>query len=216
MFESCVEIRAHYSDYLDGDCTREAIRSLRFHLEYCASCRQELERQQVLLGDLRALSGRRAPEELALRLRVQLSQRLHRNLCGRLCVYLDNALKPLLLPASAGVLTTVLCFGVVIGSLVLPAGNWRNAPAETSTPPRVRELAPMNFPTGDEALVLVTHIDPDGRVRDYTLLSGQSSPLLLKHLDQMMFYSHFEPATLYGKPTEGQMVLSLRRITVRG
>jgi CRISPR-associated Cas5-like protein len=32
----------------------------------------------------------------------------------------------------------------------------------------------------------------------------------------MMYYSLFEPATSFGRPTSGQVVLSFRTITVRG
>ena len=216
MFESCVEIRKHFSAYLDGETNRDTNRSVRFHLKYCASCSREFERQQLILSDLRSMPARRVPEELGLRLRVAMSQHLHRNVFGRLLVALENALEPLLLPASAGVLATILCFGLVIGSLVLPAAHLREEPVEAATPPRVQDLAPLDFSTGDQPLVLVTHIDAGGLVRDYTVLSGRQSPAVLHRLDRMMYYSHFVPATLDGKPTDGQMVLYLHRITVRG
>lgn len=216
MFESCVEIRGHFSDYLDGLCAREALRSVRFHLSYCASCREELDRCLELQADLRALPRRRVPPELALRLRVQLSQELHRNFFGRWWVRMENALRPLLLPASAGVLTAIICFGLIMGSQVVPVTNTPDVPVQISTPPRLRALAPMNFSTGDQAVVLVTRIDAGGRVMDYKVLSGQHSPELMRHLDQTMYFSVFDPATMFGKPTDGQVVLSLRRITVRG
>lgn len=216
MFESCVEIRGHFSDYLEGLCAREALRSVRFHLSCCASCREELDRCLELQADLRALPRRRVPPDLALRLRVQLSQELHRNFFGRWWVRVENALQPLLLPASGGVLTAIICFGLIMGSQVVPVTNTPDVPVQISTPPRLRALAPMNFSIGDQAVVLVTRIDAGGRVMDYKVLSGQHSPELMRHLDQTMYFSVFDPATMFGKPTDGQVVLSLRRITVRG
>ena len=65
-------------------------------------------------------------------------------------------------------------------------------------------------------MVLVTHIDAEGRVMDYKILSGQHSPELTYRLDRLMYFSQFHPATMFGRPTGGQVVLSLRRITVRG
>ena len=216
MFESCLEIRGYFSDYLDGLCDWEAVRSIRFHLSYCASCCAELDRWQALQADLRALPRRRVPPELGLRLRVRMSQQLHRNLLGRLWVRLENALQPLLLPASGGVLVAIICFGLIMGSQVAPETTYGDVPLQISTPPRVRELAPITFNTGDQGVVLLTRLDAAGRVLGYEVLSGQQSPELIRSLDRVIYFSLFDPATTFGKPTHGQLVLNLLRITVRG
>jgi len=216
MFESCVEIRSQFSDYLDGCAERVQLRSIRFHLTYCASCREELGRYLAIQSDLRELPRRRVPPELRLRLRIQLSQQLHRNVLGRLWVRLENAFQPLLLPASGGVLTAIICFGLIMGSQTVNVVTFPDVPLTLTTPPRVRSLAPINFNTGDEPVVVVTRIDAEGRVMSYKVLSGQQSPELMRDLDRMIYFSVFDPATTFGKPTNGQVVLSLRRITVRG
>ncbi len=216
MFESCIEIREHFDDTVDGVAKPDTLRSIRFHLSYCAACRQEFERLETFRADLRALPRPRVPEEVALRLRVLVSQELHRNPLGRLLVRLENALRPLILPATGGVLTAVICFGLIMGSGVVPVSNTPDVPLQLWTPPRVRELAPIDFSTGDQAVVVVTRIDAEGRAMGYKVLSGQDSPELLRHLDRMIYFSLFQPATMFGKPTDGQVVLSLRRITVRG
>ncbi len=216
MFENCSEIRSYFSDYLDGTCSREVFRSVRFHLNYCASCRSELERCEVLRADLRTLPPHRVSPDLALRLRVELSRHLHRNALGRLLVALDNFLKPLVLPASGGVLAAVLCFGLILGSQIIPAASHGPQHDTARTPPRVEALAPLNLPPGVDGVVLVTHIDAEGRVVSYRVMSGKHSPQFLHHLDRMMYFSHFQPATTDGKPTDGEMVLLLSRITVRG
>ena len=216
MFESCQEIRRHFWNYLEGECDRSIFRSIRYHLEYCEPCRRELDRIETLQSDMSSFPIRRVPPELALRLRVKLSRHLHRNLLDRLRMFVDNALKPFLLPASGGVLAAIVCFALIMGSQIIPAAS---IPVETvppHMPPRVQMLAPINFPTGDEGIVVVTHIDAQGRVLSYRVLSGSYSPKVLRHLDRMMFYSHFQPAMMDGKPTDGQVVLSLRQITVRG
>ncbi len=216
MFESCVEIRGNFSEYLDGECDRNTYRSVQFHLNYCVSCREELVRWQEMQAELRSLPRRQVPSQLALKLRVRLSQELHNNLLGRLMVRFENALKPLLLPASAGILTAVICFGIFMGSGAPVVSNVPDVPMQWVTPPRIAALWPLDFNTGDQPLVVVTHIDASGRVTDYQVLSGQRSPELTYRLNRMMCYSLFRPATMFGKPTNGRMVLSLRRITVRG
>ena len=100
MFESCVEIRNHFSDYLDDLCTPEARKSIRYHLSFCEACEGQLDQWQSVRNELQALPRRRVPPELALRLRVQVSQELNRQRWADLRVRLENALRPLLLPAT--------------------------------------------------------------------------------------------------------------------
>ncbi len=216
MFESCVQIRSHFSDYLDGVCTPEAWKSLRFHLGYCAACREELDGWQSMEADLRALPRRRVPADLALRLRVRMSQQLHRNLGSGLRVRLENLLKPLLIPAVGGVLTAVICFCLIMETGVAPVTDIPDVPLQIVTPVRIETLAPVDLNTEENPLVLLTRIDANGHATGYRLLSGEKSPEIMQRLDRMIYFSKFQPATTFGRPTDGEVVLSLRRITVRG
>jgi hypothetical protein len=216
MFESCLEIRNHFSDYLDGECSRETLRSIRYHLNACASCRGELDAWQAMQAELRTLPRIRVPAAEALKLRINMSQELHNDLIERIRVRLENVLQPLLLPASAGVLTAIVCFGMIMGSQFVPATRTPDEQLQITTPPQLRALPLLDFNPGDQAVTLVTHVDAVGHVTDYEVLSGQRSPELMNRLDRMMYFSVFRPATLSGKPTDGKVVLSLRRITVRG
>ncbi len=216
MFENCLEIRGHFSDYLDRQCNPDTLRSIRFHLAYCGACRKELGHWESNQADLRALPRRRVPPDLALRLRVQLSRQLHRRFLSHLWVRLENTLQPLLLPASGGVLAAIVCFCLFMGSRPRPTNDTPDVPLQLVTPPRVQVLAPIDFNTGDKGVVMLIPIDAAGQVRGYRILSGQSSPELMHQLDRMIYFSTFQPATRFGMPTDGQVVLSLRRITVRG
>jgi hypothetical protein len=216
MSETCTGIRGYFSDYLDGRCEREQLKSLRLHLGFCGACREELERLRTVQAELRALPRRRVPPDLALRLRIRMSHELHRHLLRRLWVRCENALQPLLLPASGGVLTAIVFFGLIMGSQFVPPPTSPDVPLGIYTPPRLRALAPINLNTGDLSVVLLTQIDAAGRVMSYKVLSGQLSPQLSHDLDRVIYFSLFDPATTFGKPTDGQVVLSLRRITVRG
>jgi hypothetical protein len=216
MFENCVEIRNHFSDYLDDLCTPEARKAIRYHLSFCEVCQEQLEQWRSVQEELRALPRRQVPPELALRLRVQVSRQLHNNPLSHLWMRLGNALAPLLIPATGGVITAVICFCLIMGSQVVPITDIPDVTVQVVTPARVQELAPMDFNTGDNGLVLVTEINAEGRVKGYRVLSGQRSPEVMQRLDRMIYFSVFQPATMFGKPTDGQVVLSLRRITVRG
>jgi len=221
IFETCSEIRGYFSDYIDGVCPAETNHSVRYHLAHCAPCTEELERYEALQTELHHLSRQRVPPQLALRLRVQVSQDLHRNLLQRALVRLENLFQPVLLPFAGGGLGAMLVIVLMLGAGTPRVSNIPDVPVDfvalpRVTPPRVQELAPMNFDTGNQPLVLVTYVNAQGQVTSYTVLSGQPSPLQMERLDRMMYFSLFQPATSFGQPTSGRLVLSFRRITVRG
>jgi hypothetical protein len=216
MFESCLEIRSHFSDYLDDLCTQEARKSIRYHLSFCDVCREQLEQWESIREELRALPRQQVPPELSLRLRVQMSQRLHRRLLAPLWVRLQNVLRPLLIPATGGVLTAVICFGLIMGSQVAPITDGPDIAVQLVQPARVQVLAPMDFSTGDNGLAVLAQINAAGHVKGYQVLSGQGSPEIMRQLDRVVYFSSFQPATMFGRPTDGEVVLFLRRITVRG
>jgi hypothetical protein len=216
MFENCLEIRNHFSDYLDDLCTQEARKSIRYHLSFCDVCREQLEQWQSVREELRALPRQQVPPDLALRLRVQMSQRLYKNPLAPLLVRLENALKPLLIPATGGVLTAVICFCLIMGSEAVPISAAPDISVQFATPARVQQLAPMDFSTDDNGLVVLTQINAEGRVKGYRIISGEGTPEIMQRLDRMVYFSTFQPATMFGMPTDGEVILSLRRITVRG
>ena len=219
MFENCTEIRAMFASYLDGGSGRDQVKSVRFHLNYCDACRRELEMAQSIQSDLRGLRRRRIPPYLSLELRVRLSQFLHNDWVTRWKIRFENTLKPLLLPAAGGVAFAVICLGVLLGSnsMALPAVRRPDVPLALVTPPRLRELPPIDFNTDDDQLVVMTRVSAAGQVMSYEVVSGGSiSPEVRYHLDRLIYFSVFEPATTFGTPTDGKVLLALSRITVRG
>lgn len=216
MFESCAEIRGYYSDYVDGLCSQEALRSIRFHLRYCSPCQRELDRAQILQQDLARIPRRPLSHETDLRTRVRISHELNRNILGRLVVRAENLARGRLLSGSVGLAAAVFCFCLIMGSEAAPVNNIPDVPLSFMTPPQVVALAPLDFSTGGKPLVVVTYIDAGGQVVSYKVLSGQHSPDLMHNLDRLIYFSRFTPATAFGQPTEGAVILSLGQITVRG
>ena len=218
MFENCTEIRAMFASYLDGGSGRDQVRSVRFHLNYCDACRRELEMAQDIQSDLRGLRRRRIPPHLSLQLRVQLSQYLHNDWVTRWKIRFENSLQPLLFPAAGGVIIAMICFGCLLGSNPLPllSGQRPDVPLALVTPPRLLELPPINFNTDDDQLVVMTRVNASGHVMSYEVVSGSISPEIRYRLDRLIYFSVFEPATTFGTPTDGKVLLALSRITVRG
>lgn len=216
IFETCSEIRGLFSDYMDGVCPAETIHSIRYHLAHCAPCAVELERYETLHAELHQLLRQQVSPELALRLRVQMSQELHRNLFQRFIVRLENVFRPVWFPSVAGALVALICIVLMLGTGTPQTSNIPDVPL--ITPPRIQVLAPMKLDAGAQPVLLMTNVNAEGRVTSYEIISGQESPGLIQRLDQMMYYTLFEPATSFGQPTSGQVILSLpaRTITVRG
>ncbi|MGH9328395.1 MAG: zf-HC2 domain-containing protein [Terriglobia bacterium] len=216
MFESCGEIREFFSDYVDGLCPPDVRRSIRFHLHYCPPCERALERAQMLTEDLRTLPRQPISHDADLRLRVRMSHELNRNVLARLAVRVDNLIRARLLPGSVGLAAAALCFCLIMGSEVAPVSRFPDVPLSFLTPPQVVTLAPLDFNTGNTPVVVMMYIGAGGQVAGYKVLSGQHSPELMRHLDRLIYFSRFTPATAFGQPTQGAVILSLGQITVRG
>jgi hypothetical protein len=214
IFENCSEIRDHFSEYIDGECAAEAIHSIRYHLSHCVPCTSELERYEALQTQLRGLSRQQVSPDLALRLRVHVSHELHRDFFQRVRVHLENIFRPVLFPSVAGSLLALICIALMLGAEAPQSSSVPDVPFVT--PPRVQVLPPVDLDAGAQPLVLVTYVNAQGRVTNYKIISGQQTPGVIQRLDQMMYYSLFQPATSFGQPTSGQVVLSFRTITVRG
>ncbi len=214
MFESCVEIQRQFPEYVDAEaCARATRRSVQYHLQNCAACERELGRFQLVQSDLRSLPRERMSAFAELRLNVALSRARHAATLPGMLVRFENAFRPLLLPASGAVLAGLLCLSLTLYWLIVP----RAAQTDDSlaTPARIEALVPVDINTGDNGLWVVTHVNSDGRAVAYKVLSGNESPAVKSQLDRLMYFSVFRPATRRGRPTDAEVVLALRRITVR-
>ncbi len=70
----CSEVQSLFSLYLDGALTGAQMQQVAAHSEACAPCRIEYEQLQSTQRLVAGLGKRPAPPDLALRLRVALSQ----------------------------------------------------------------------------------------------------------------------------------------------
>lgn len=211
-----------FSLYLDGAMSGREMHAMEQHLTSCPPCRTEytaLTRTQNLVAGL----GRQpAPPELALKLRVALSQAASRSLGRRLealWVRMENALNAVMVPATAGIVTSVFAFGLLIG-VVAPGQlqGSQDVPTSLFTPPQLA-TAPFDplGPVGAESLVVEIAVDAQGRVQDYRIISGpKDARNLLPKLNQMLIFTVFQPATNFGRPIPGRTVLTLSKVNVRG
>ena len=139
--KNCGSIRDRFSEYLDGALTGVAMQQVAAHLETCPACANEFEDWRQMQQTLSDIGPAKAPADLALRLRVVLSQEQARTPKHNLEMWQvrwSNTLAPFLLRASAGFASAVLLIGstaVLIGAFAQPV-EARDEPSAASSSPR--------------------------------------------------------------------------------
>lgn len=221
----CTEIKKLFSPYLDGRISGTEMRTLTRHVEQCAGCAREyaaMQRSQQLLS---ALGPKKAPADLALKLRLAISREAAQTRRPRfegVLVRLENALNAFMVPATAGLVSAVLFFGLLLGFFALPAelqASSGDVPLMLYTGPQLDQSA---FGTslgnmGDDAVVVEAYVDANGRVEDYRILSQPAdAKAVLPELKNLLIFTTFHPALSMGRPTAGTAVLSFSKISVRG
>ncbi len=220
----CSTVQRLMSSYLDGAVTRSQLAQISEHIEGCAECSANYEclrETQQLVGSL----GRKpAPPEVAFRVRVALSKELanaRRPRWESLLVRWQNAFNAVMVPATAGLITTIIIFGLLISFLYYPgqlsAAN--DVPTAFYTPPELQfapfEMA-MGVPNADD-LVVEAYVGANGRVQDYRILSGPDNMKSLPaELKNVLIFTTFRPATTFGRPTSSRAILSFSKIQVKG
>jgi hypothetical protein len=199
--------------------------ALKRHLDQCAACSREYaatERTQQLLA---SLPPKKAPADLALKLRVAISRetaQARRRRFEGLLVRLENALNAFMVPATAGLVSAILFFGLLLGFFALPAelqASSGDVPLMLYTGPQLETSA---FGTslgnmGDDAVVIEAYVDANGRVQDYRILSQpDDAKAVLPQLKNLLIFTTFRPALSMGRPTTGTAVLSFSKISVKG
>jgi Putative zinc-finger len=141
--KSCSSIRDRFSEYLDGALTGVAMQQIAAHLEGCAACSAEFAGWRQMQQALADLGPAKAPADLALRLRVAISQEqanTPRQSLARFQVRWSNTFAPFLLRASAGFASAVLLVGtaaLMIGAFTSPEPvEARDEPSDAATSPR--------------------------------------------------------------------------------
>lgn len=219
----CTQVKLLLSSYLDGAMTGKLMLSLAAHLDGCDSCRQEyldLRQTQQLL----TTAGRRkAPDDLALRLRLAISREAAQSRQAPFSAFwvrVENTLNAFMVPATAGLATAVVIFGFLMGFLALPlqAGS-ADVPLMLNTAPQLQASAFGNSLDSikDDSLVIEAYVDANGRVQDYRVLSNpDATKELPTQVKNMLIFTTFRPAMSMGRPTSGRAVLSFSRISVKG
>jgi hypothetical protein len=218
----CSEAKRLFSPSLDFMLEDRQVHELNQHIAECEGCDAEFSSLRQTRRMMATLAPHIAPPELALRIKVDISQHLAAKRHSRwesLFVRWENVLNAFMFPATAGLLSAVLIFGLLIGVLV-PAhlSSANDVPTSLYTPPEMTS-APFGLEGGasnGEAILVEAVIDAHGRVQDYRVLSAPGQTGLSPEMKNALIFTQFRPATSFGLPTSGRVVISFSNINVGG
>jgi anti-sigma factor RsiW len=218
------------SAYIDSMTSTEEALRLEAHLAQCAICQRELQSLSSLRNVLAQVEPMPIPEDLALSTRVKLSQARNRSRWDWVNAQLNNVLKPLAMPAFLGVSVTMLCFGILFGSLVSNSSMLLAHELHTTARPAyAAALAVDGNPQWNnpeaatlashseglaEPLSVKIHLSSHGRATDYTIISGKPSLAADQWIKDFLCLAQFSPATSYGVPVDSTIILAF--LDVRG
>jgi hypothetical protein len=156
-----------------------------------------------------------------LKIRVALSNARSRSSMGwfqRYALRLENAFQGFMFPATAGVLSAVVFFGVLI-VLLVPAQVSANddVPSTFYTPPRLQlSEYPEEQLNLDSPVVIEAYVDSSGRVENYRIISGRDDEEVREQLNRALVFTIFVPAQSFGHPVPGKAIMSFSQFSVKG
>ncbi|MDP9172119.1 MAG: hypothetical protein M3N54_15990 [Acidobacteriota bacterium] len=220
-------MRASLWDFHAGTVAESARPAIAAHLSECRECELHGREVTALRSGLKHLPVRQAPAILTTRLLIsasrERSRREQRRDFGtwlrerrlRLRLFVDNLVKPFAVPAAGGILTSFLCFGVIVDSLHVSSSSWDNdIPLGMSTEVTIDELSPFTY--GERDVMVRLTVDASGNVTDYAVPTANPSPEEMREIGNLVLYSSFTPATRFGQAISSKRLFFIRHISVKG
>ncbi|MDP9052675.1 MAG: zf-HC2 domain-containing protein [Acidobacteriota bacterium] len=231
---SCKDVQASFSSYLDGAISGVEMQEIARHIEGAASgagrvggcddCARELTAWKLTQNAVAALGPAKAPADLPLKLRLAVSRehaRRESRWLDRLSLAWDNVLRPRLVQVSAGLAgsmvlgSTALLMGVVAVPQPVLAND---EPLGAITAPHYlySTFASAGFVSARDPIVVEALVDSSGRVYDFTIVSGQQNEAVRTLVTDQLLGSVFQPASAFGVPVRGRVVVTYSGISVHG
>jgi negative regulator of sigma E activity len=224
----CRDLQASLTEYLDGRLSGREMQEIDAHLTNCRDCAQEWNSMRELQASLATLGPVPEPANLALRIRVAVSQeraRSSRSIFAGWELAWKNTVGPFLLQAGAGFASAVLLLGTIAVLVTIfaqpeTAQATPDEPLGNATAPHLLYFSNAQGNNQADALsspvVVEAYVNGAGKVYDYRIVSGPTDAVTRSQLESILLFSRFEPARFFGQPVRGLAVLSFSGVSVRG
>jgi len=224
---NCEKVRKTLSAFLDRQLARAPFDTVTQHLAQCRDCSSYAKDLGELHASLRSLPTVAPPARLVTELQILASRERMRQLSrgtytalghfwmAEMRLFFDNLMRPIAIPLAGGLASAVFLFTMLMPTLQFPHLTRNDVPSGlfTQSVATVDTLPPFGF-SGDNVVVQVM-LDDQGSVVDYKLPDNVSSKLR-NDIANMILFTKFEPATAYGVPIATTVMVSFRRIDVKG
>jgi anti-sigma factor RsiW len=222
----CDTVREGFSDYLDGAISGLEMAAIRGHLQHCGACATEFAAWRNVQAALGELGPAQPPARLQLRLRAALVEERER---GSYLPWTQRVLRAAARQWNATVAPMALrVSGGLAAAVILAAGlGWVfGAPIQANDDRMAHLVAPHYMYSQVPPQPIVTHhnapivvealVDTQGRVYDYNILEGPADPGVKLQVENDLLASVFQPATVFGVPVRGHVVMTYMGLSVRG
>jgi hypothetical protein len=220
--ERCEATRAEFSAYLDCAISGVAMAAIAKHLDACAPCSGEFEGLLAVQQSLAELGPAKPPARLQAQLRqaiaIEHERGTHLSPLSRFAVAWDTWLASAALRATGGFAATIVLLGALGWMFSAPLAVQANDDnmAQLISPRFSYSQVPPQPIAMDQPVMLEAKVDTSGRVYDYSILAGQLDQAARLQVEQNLLASVFRPATLFGAPVRGQVVLTYTGVSVHG
>ena len=218
---SCENVQPLISSLVDRRVAAKQREEALAHLDTCRACSAEYESMRIQRAALRSLAAPPVPVILQGRLRVLASHERARQLVrinwaarakhwrGLAALRLGNLMRPVALPVAGGLVSALLMFAALIPSVTYAHFSTIEPPSPVFTDPDGQLVGEGEFPKLERAIgpavsgkvVVLLTIDDRGHVQNYMVTQGVMTP----EVQNFILFSQFTPATMFGKPTWGQI-----------
>ena len=220
----CLAAQAAFSSYLDGALSGVEMGRVADHLAGCAPCSTEFDAWRAMQTALGDLGPAKPPARLQQRLRAALDierdHGTHLPLFERVALIWRTSVAPLAVQTAGGMLAAMLLLASVFrlfGPGIEVQANDDGLAHLIGPRYLYSQVPPTAVETGRDVPVLIdAKVDTRGRVYDYTIIDGPADVAVRRQVEQNLLTSVFTPATVFGVPVQGHVMLTYTGVSVRG
>lgn len=173
---NCWKAKRRSGDFVDGRMREPERARVAAHLAECQSCSLEVEQLKTVRSTLRSLPAPQIPSELRTALRVSASQERQaiaealgspwRRALERWCFRLDQLMRPFTVPATGGVLSTLILFSALAFTISNPTQVVNYDVPVIYADHLNANLVPIQLRS---SVILTLSLDDKGRITDYAV-----------------------------------------------